>query len=165
MQRVPKEMARRLNLAKAAYDHALRADPNSVEAHCELARMAVDMANMGLIRARIQSGAKTPWLGPIPDIETRRMLQARYASSVEDAMAHARRALEIDPQNADGMSQLGTLFSTRAYLRDNNADYDADTEAGKTWQDQAIAARRRSTPQTEAPAGLGAILGALPTAA
>ena len=165
MRRDPKEMALRLNEAKAAYDHALRVDPNSIEAHCELARMVVDMASMAFIRARSESRIKVGPPGPIVPIETRRMLQGRYASSVEDAMAHARRALEIDPQSVEGMNQLGGVFHTRAYLRDNDTDFAADMEAGNKWQNQAMAIRRRTTPETGLPAGFGAVLGALPTKA
>jgi tetratricopeptide (TPR) repeat protein len=163
----PQQKRRRLSQARKAFERALAADPRSVEAHTELARMAFDNAFEVVLGARVLSGMKVGQGGPIGNADLRQSLRTKYQASLEDGMSHARLALQIDPSFGPAMKQLGGLILLRANFRDNDADYEADLKESTAWQ-QKEAALRAAKPQPQTAPNLsggviGGIIGSVPT--
>jgi tetratricopeptide (TPR) repeat protein len=162
--RDPRQQAQHLNRARAAFDRALLLNPRSLEAHFELARMESDTALNALIQAQLRSG-KPVKQGPLADPELRHLLQRRYSAAIEDALAHTRTVLDIDPGYERAFGQMAGLFMARAQLQDDNGEYEVDMKVSEDWRSKeaaAIAVRRSKIPEQQS---IGGIIGAVPSSA
>jgi tetratricopeptide (TPR) repeat protein len=163
----PAQRDQRMSQAQKTFERALAADPRSVEAHTELARMIVDPALEAATGARISSGMRIGQGGPIGNVELRHLLRTRYQAPLEDAMSHAKRALEIDPRYEPAMHQMAGLALLRASFLDNDSEYAADMQEANAWQQKEAALRAGKQPRT--PPNLqggviGGIIGSMPVA-
>jgi protein O-GlcNAc transferase len=158
----PVERARRLDAARRDYSRALELDAGLAEAHYELGDMVLDQVMMPIMAARTLSGVKPGQPGPIADAKISDAVRMKYGASVEDALTHTERALQIKPDWEPAVNQMAGLLLTRAILRENRAGYDADVAAANIWQRkrEEIAAKRANT----APRGVLVING-LPSVA
>jgi tetratricopeptide (TPR) repeat protein len=166
----PREAAQRLNQAHAAFRGALEMNPNSLEAHYELARLLLETATEPVLAGFFQSGMQGGQTGPIENIEIRRRLQARYGFSIEQAMSHLTQDLNLDPRYEPAVRAISGAFMLRSVLQDTDSAYAADRQSYKFWQekDNAILADQRAAAPprvTPLPAGIGSIVGAIPSEA
>lgn len=138
------DKAERLRQARQAFEKALRIDPNLVEAHNGIAALVIGDVTLPLLRARIASLMMAGEPGPIRDEHQRAELRERYGKSLEDAIAHSQKALQVSPNDRTALSQIYTLFTMRASLAPSNEAYEADMKTANEWRRKEL---RRPSPR------------------
>lgn len=139
-----------------------------MEAHTELARIVIDDAIVTLIGVRIASGMKLNQSGPLADARLRLALRAKYSKPIEEARAHAERALEIDASADGAMKQMAGVFLVRGTLSETDSEFTADMKRSEEWQRKEVAVRaskQAKNPPNLAGGVIGGIIGAIPTQA
>jgi hypothetical protein len=164
----PRMKAQRLTEALKSFQRALSADSRFLEAHLELAHMAVDQSALALMSAYAKSNKQITSPAPLADAELRRLLRARYSQTIQEGMSHASSALEIDPKSEPAMHYMMGLLTVRAALQDNQEDFAADWKQAQDWQQKeaALRAARQSRPLTDAEKTggvIGGIISSVPT--
>lgn len=79
---------------------------------------------------------------PLPD-PIRGRLDARHGPAVGQAIAHLKTALDVEPQFVEALGLLSSLTQARAYLRTNQADFNADRKEGYELLQKSLAARKQ----------------------
>jgi tetratricopeptide (TPR) repeat protein len=156
----PQQRGRWIAKAQQSFSRALAADPRSVEAHVELAHIVIEDALGALLGARFASGMKVGQMGPIANVHLRHALRAKYSKPLEEAIAHAQRALETDPKADSAMKQMAGAFLVRADLGDTDSAFGADMKHSQEWQQKEAAVRAGRQPKNT-PNHAGGVLGAI----
>ncbi|HZQ56080.1 MAG TPA: tetratricopeptide repeat protein [Bryobacteraceae bacterium] len=129
--------AERYKNARDALTQAISLDPSKPEVYLRLATMERDEFGPVLdqVKARYPNSA-----GPIPDVALRKDLQQRYLQLVDDAIANAQRASEMNANSQRPLLLLSKLFRQRALLRDTQEQYAMDMHTAADWERQFMAA-------------------------
>lgn len=79
---------------------------------------------------------------PLPD-PIRSQLEAKHGKAIEQSIGHLRQALIVEPQFVEGLGLLSSLTQARAYLRTDQADFDADRAEAYELLKRSMAARKQ----------------------
>lgn len=119
----------------AKYDEAadwnhkvIDADPNNKQAYYTLGVIAYWKFDPTLKLAELDEKMKPDDPGPLKDKKVKEKLKEDYAASLDQGIANEQKALDIDKDFADAMAFQQLLIRERAYLDDDRAAYDKDTE-------------------------------------
>lgn len=111
--------------AFAAFGRALEADPSYRQALLNQAVVYLDCGDYARAREKLEKAAR---LGAAdPDIEVALGVAARGGKQLDEAEAHYRRALTMQPEHAQALYNLGVLFmdfrEDKAQARENLQRY------------------------------------------
>jgi len=132
----------RFDKAVSWYHKLIAADPLNQEAYYTLGLIAwsksfhVDMEARRKLKMR-------PGEGPIRDESGKEELKA-HLPEIEEGISNLEKALEIDPEYDEVMSQMGGLFRLRADLRDTVEEYQSDIKTADHWSQAARDAKGRN---------------------
>lgn len=155
------EKSNLLAQAISLWKKVLDAEPGSKEAHTELASITIEQVGWPIIMARTRSGMAIGEKGRVRDEAPRRALQEQYGHAIDEAMLHARKALELDPTYVPAMRAMSGLLGMRANLRDSDAEFDADFKASEEWQRKAAQATPKPAVIPGPSSNAGAVMGAI----
>ena len=150
-------LARAISLWKKVPD----TEPRSAEAHTELARIAIEQVGWPIIMARTRSGMAIGERGRVRDEALRRGLQEQYGHAIDEAILHARTALELNPTYVPAMHAMSGVLVTRANLSDSDVDFAADFKASEEWQQKAANTTPKPAVVPGPSSNIGGVIGAI----
>jgi hypothetical protein len=86
------------------------------------------------------SGRQSKPDGPIPDAAVRKDLQSQYASVIEDAIANAKTASQMDGTFTAPLLLLSKIVKERALIRDTKEEFASDMRSAGQWRLQFLSA-------------------------
>jgi tetratricopeptide (TPR) repeat protein len=101
------------------------------------------------VKARKRDGLGPDQKGPIRDRRLRNDLRAKHLSTLDDAILHLRRAIELDPEFSSAMTYLNLLIRERADLLQTEEQYLAAIAEADEWVDRAIQVQKLRANQDE----------------
>ena len=120
----------------------LTVNPRNKRAHYWAGLLTWEAFNPDLIAARASANMKPEDPGPLPSTPAKVELLAKDGPMVDEAIAHLRRALELDPQYEEALTYMGLLVRGRAELRDTPEQYKRDVVEADTWVQRAIETKK-----------------------
>jgi tetratricopeptide (TPR) repeat protein len=129
------ERAERYRKAQDALKRVIDLKPSDAGLYFQLANLERDEFGPVIQQAKGRS-AKTA--GPLSDPEFRRALQSQYAELINDAIANAKRASELNGRSARPLLLLSKLLQDRAVIRDTTEQYTADMQSAEQWRLQFL---------------------------
>lgn len=132
----PEERTARYEKARNALKQVLSLQPSDPKIYLRLASLENDEFGPVLRRAKTRF-PKTN--GPIPDPNLRRSLQQQYGAVIDDAIANAQQASQMNANWERPLLLLSRLFRERALIRDTQEEYAADMHTAANWHRQFLA--------------------------
>jgi hypothetical protein len=116
--------------------HVVDLQPGNAALYFQLASIERDEFGPPIQDAKARLSQKP---GPLPDANLRRALQNQYGSLIEDAIANASRASELNGTSAAPLLLLSKMLRERALIRDTPEQYAADMHSAEQWRLQFLA--------------------------
>jgi tetratricopeptide (TPR) repeat protein len=133
----PDERSDRYGKARDLLKRVIDLDPGDARLYLQLANIERDEFAPIIQQGKARAG-KQP--GPIPDANLRGTLQQQYGNLVNDAIANAKRASELNGKFTRPLLLLSKLLEERALLRDTADQYAADMQSAHQWRLQFLSA-------------------------
>lgn len=130
------ERSERYGKARESLKRVIDLKPGEAALYLQLANLERDEFGPVIQSAQAREGKKS---GPISDLDARRMLQQQFANLVEDAIANATRASELNGRSGRPLLLLSKLLRERALLRDTPEQYEGDMRSSEQWRLQFMA--------------------------
>lgn len=121
-------------------------DPGNTAIYLRLANLERDEFAPPIQQAK----ARFKDAGPISDSNLRSELQKQYGSVINDAIANAKRASELNGKSAKPLLLLSKILGERALTRDTLEQYTADIHSAEQWRLQFLSVGGH--PEQEGPA-------------
>ncbi len=80
---------------------------------------------------------------PIKDKKVKAELKAKWEPVIQAGMDNLNKCLEIDPLYADAMAYENLLIRERAYLLDDQAEFERQIALANSWIDKAMDAKKK----------------------
>lgn len=97
--------------------------------------------------ARTRLNLKPEDSGPLRDAEMRQAFVAKYGGMIDRAVTNLNAALEMDPEYADALTTMASVWRVRADLDDSPGQYRADIVVANQWAEKARAAAKLRSPE------------------
>ncbi|HEY1212997.1 MAG TPA: tetratricopeptide repeat protein [Bryobacteraceae bacterium] len=130
------ERSGRYNRAIDLLKRAVALEPGKADLYLRLANLERDEFGPVLQQAKARFGKIH---GPIPDPGLRHALQQRYGSLIDEAIANAKQASEMNAAPTSSLLLTSRLLRQRALIRDTQAQYATDMHSADDWQRQFLA--------------------------
>ena len=130
------ERTERYKKAQDLLKQAVSLEPGSAETYLRLANVERDEFGPVLQAAKARDNANP---GPLSDASVRHSLQQRYSALIEDAIANAQKASEMNANSPRPLLLISRLFKERALLRNTPEEYASDMRSAADWQRQFLA--------------------------
>jgi len=131
-----------LDRAADWYKRLIDVAPDKKEAHYSLGVIGWSKFYPALMAARQRLGMKPEDPGPLRSASEIAALKSQYDFTIEDAMEHLKRALELDPQYDDAMAYMNLLVRERADLAPSVEEYRSGVEVADEWVQKALESKR-----------------------
>jgi len=131
------ERSDRYRDAQDLLKQVLALQPGKADIYLQLANLERDEFGPIFQQAGARFSARS---GPLPDAELRHSLQQQYGSLIEDAIANARSASEMNPNAVKPLLLMSRLLRERALIRETLEQYTTDMHSADDWQRQFLAA-------------------------
>lgn len=128
--------------AEQWYKKLIAVDPTDKEAYYTLAVIDYYRFHPTLMLAKVDLHMRPEEMGLLKDKKVREGLTVKYSSTLDDGIANANKALDIDKEYDDAMVYLELLIRDKATLLDNKEEYDKQEKIADTWLDKAMATRK-----------------------
>ena len=115
---------------------ALTLEPSNAVLYLRLANLERDEFGPDLQQAKARFSTNK---GPIPDPGLRHALQQRYGTLIDDAIANAKQASEMNANSTKPLLLTSRLLRERALIRETPGQYVADMHSADDWQRQFLA--------------------------
>jgi tetratricopeptide (TPR) repeat protein len=112
-------------------------EPGDARLYLQLANLERDEFGPVIQQAKGRAGKQA---GPIPDANLRGNLQQQYGTLINDAIANAKRASELNGKSTRPLLLISKLLEERALLRDTADQYTGDMQAAQQWRLQFLSA-------------------------
>jgi hypothetical protein len=132
----PNERAERYQKAQDLLHRVTDLQPGNAEIYLQLANLERDQFSLAIQQAKAQAG-KTG--GPIPNPTVRQALQKQYGPLIEQAIANAKQASDLNGKSARPLLLLSRILQERALIRDTQDQYAADMQSAQQWKLQFLA--------------------------
>lgn len=133
----PQERAERYQSAQDLLKQLLAKDPGKPGAYLAPANLERDEFSPALQQAKSRSGKNS---GPLADAETRHALRQQYGEVINDAIASAQKAAEMDPDATQPLLLMSRLLQERALIRETEDEYTSDMHTAEDWHRQFLSA-------------------------
>ena len=120
----------------------LAVDPKNKEAHYTIGVIQWSKFYPAYQAARARLGLKAEDPGPFKDAKLRVALRNEWGLTLQDAIDHFERALDLDPHYDAAMTYMNLVIRQRADLADNAYAYQAEIVKAEVWAKKAIATKR-----------------------
>jgi tetratricopeptide (TPR) repeat protein len=131
------ERSERYSQARDALKRVIDLQPGDARLYMQLATLERDEFGPVIQQAKSRSGKQA---GAIPDANLRGTLRQQYGNLVDDAIANAKRASELNGKFTRPLLLISKLLEERALLRDTADQYSADMQAAQQWRLQFLSA-------------------------
>jgi tetratricopeptide (TPR) repeat protein len=115
---------------------ALALEPDKASLYLRLANLERDEFGPVLQQAKARFSKMN---GPIPDPELRHTLQQQYGKLIDEAIANARQASEVNAGFTRPLILTARLLRERALIRETQEQYVSDMHSADDWQRQFLA--------------------------
>jgi TonB family protein len=112
-----------------------------------LAQVDYARSSPELTQAVARSGRNANDAGPIRDEALRKGLKEKYGGIIDEGIASATAALDIDPAYVPAMNWMNLLLRERALLRDGDAESARDMQRANEWERKSRPALTAATTQ------------------
>jgi hypothetical protein len=133
----PTERSDRYSLAQSLLKRVLSMEPAKADLYLRLANVERDQ--FGPVLQQAKSHFKSSDSGPLPDSDVRHSLQEQYGELIDDAIANAKTAAQLDTHSPRSLLLTARLLRERALLRDSAEQYATDMNEANDWQRQFLA--------------------------
>src|SRR5215467_12731513 len=133
---------KKMDEAKEWNKKLIAINPQSKEAYYTLAVIAWTQWLLPDREARNKMNMKPEDPGPLKDKKVREELKAKYRPLLDEGVANAQKALEIDKEYDDAMAYMNLLLRYRADLDDTSDQYKKDTDEADGWVQKALATKK-----------------------
>lgn len=130
------ERSDRYKKATDLLKRALALEPDKPNLYLHLANLERDEFGPILQQAAARSTTKN---GPISDPELRHSLQRQYGHLIDDAIANAKQASEMNANSTKPLLLTARLLRQRALIRETQDQYTSDMQSANDWQRQFLA--------------------------
>jgi tetratricopeptide (TPR) repeat protein len=130
------ERSERYGKSREALKRVIDLKPGDAALYLQLANLERDEFGPVIQSAKARDG-KNP--GPVSDLNARRMLQQHFANLIDDAIANATRASELNGHSGRPLLLLSKLLRERALLRDTPEQYEGDIRSSEQLRLQFMA--------------------------
>ncbi|HLH41432.1 MAG TPA: tetratricopeptide repeat protein [Bryobacteraceae bacterium] len=128
--------------AEQWYKKLIAIDPQDKEAYYYLAVIDYYRFHPALMLAKVDAHMRPEETGMLKDKKIRDALSAKYSSTIDDGVAMATKALDIDKEYDDAMVYLELLIRDKAALLDNKDEFAKQEQVADNWLDKAMATRK-----------------------
>jgi tetratricopeptide (TPR) repeat protein len=97
-----------------------------------------------LMATRAAANVKLDEPGPLPATRAKAELIQKYATAVDQGIAHLRRAIDLDPQFDDAMASLSAFMREQAELRDTLDQYRREAAVADGWLQRSLDTRKQN---------------------
>jgi tetratricopeptide (TPR) repeat protein len=111
-------------------------EPSKAGIFLRLANLERDQFGPAIQQAKARFSANK---GPIPDSNLRHQLQRQYGSLIDDAIANAQKASEMNANSPRPFLLTSRLLQERALIRDSPEQYASDIHSAEDWRRQFLA--------------------------
>ena len=133
----PDEKSDRYKQAQELLKRVVALDPGKADVYLRLANLERDQFGPTIRGAAQQAAARfSSNKGPLPDADLRHKLQQQYGSLIDDAIANAQKASELNGNSPRPLLLTSRLFRERAVIRETPEQYSADMHSADDWQIQ-----------------------------
>lgn len=151
------EKFRLLEAARGWYLRVVEVDPAKKEAHYSLGVIGWGTWFPDWNAARSKLGMRPDAPGPLVDPAVRAELRARHGLTLQDAIDHLNKALELDPQYDDAMAYMNLILRESADLCDSKSEYEKLTLEADAWIQKALDTRQEKSTAGGIPAAVGQV--------
>ncbi len=131
----PAQRSERYRSAQELLKRVIGLEPGDARVYLQLAQVERDEFGPVLQQAK----AKFPKsAGPLPDATLRQALQQRFGSTIEDSIANAQKASEMNAKYTKALLLTSRILRERALLRDTQEQYASDMHRADDWQRQFL---------------------------
>jgi len=131
-------------------------NPQNKDAYYTLAVIAWTQWLVPDREARNKMNMKPEDPGPLKDKKIREELSAKYRPVLDEAVANAQKALDIDKEYDDAMAYMNLLIRYRADLDDTTAQYNKDIDEAGAWIQKALETKKMKAQRKPTPGGIAA---------
>jgi hypothetical protein len=132
----PADRSDRYREARDLLKRMLDLEPGRAGLYLRLANLEQDEFGPAIQQAKARAGKEG---GPISELNVRRALQKQYYGLIEDAIANAQRASELNSNSAKPLLLISQMLKERALLRDTQEQYTGDMRSAEQWRLQFLA--------------------------
>lgn len=132
----PSERADRYQKAQDLLRRVADLQPGNAEIFLQLANLERDQFGPAIQQAKAQAGKAG---GPISDPNVRQALQKQYGALIQQAIANAKQASDLNGKSARPLLLLSRILQERALIRDTQEQYAADMQSAQQWKLQFLA--------------------------
>jgi tetratricopeptide (TPR) repeat protein len=129
----PDEKSDRYKQAQDLMKRVVALDPGKADVYLRLASLERDQFGPVIQQAAARFSSNK---GPLPDTDLRHKLQQQYGSLIDDAIANAEKASQLNGNSPRPLLLTSRLFRERAVIRDTPEQYSADMHSANDWQIQ-----------------------------
>jgi tetratricopeptide (TPR) repeat protein len=129
------EKSERYSKAQDLLKRVIDLKPGDAGLYLQLANLERDEFGPVIQQAKARGGKGS---GPVLDANLRRTLQQQYGDLVNDAIANAKRASELNGNLSRPLLLISKLLQERAAIRDTPEQYSADMHAAEQWRLQFL---------------------------
>jgi len=133
---------KKLDEAQVWYQKLTVVNPDNKQAFRTLGVIAWTRGHQAVTEARAKLGMRPEDPGPIKDPAARQALREKYLSGVQEGIENLNRAVEIEAEYDDAMSDLNLLYREKADLENSAAEYREDIAKADEWMQKALGIRK-----------------------
>jgi Tfp pilus assembly protein PilF len=133
---------KRWDEAEQWYQKVVQLDPKNADAYYSLGFIAWSKWYPAYANAMHDAKQALDSNFPIKDKKIKADLKAKWEPVIQAGLDNLDKCLQIDPLYADAMAYENLLIRERAYLLDDQAEFDKQIATANGWIDKAMVAKR-----------------------
>jgi hypothetical protein len=128
--------------AQQWYEKVIQLDPKNTDAYYSLGFITWSRWYPAYATAMHDLNQPLDSNFPIKDKKVKAQLKDKWSSVIQFGLDNLNKCLEIDPLRDDAMAYENLLIRERAYLLDDQKEFEAQIAIANGWMDKAMAAKK-----------------------
>ena len=120
-----------------------KVDPAAADSYYTIGVIKWTQSYEPRLKARADLSMRPEDPGPIKDAEVRQTLAQELVPKIDEGITALNRALEINPDYADGMAYLNLLNRERADFAESQEEYESYLAKADEWVQKTLATKKR----------------------